>query len=62
MTPDGEGRLVFGRFDWPTDLTVGRLYQVLSDEHGLYRVVDDTGEDYMYPIWMFEHAFQQSLP
>ena len=39
------------------DLTVGMLYQVLADEaasvEGLLRVVDDAGEDYLYPASRF---------
>jgi len=35
-----------------------RLYQVLPDEKashkGLVRVIDDTGEDYLFPTSMFE--------
>ncbi len=38
------------------DLTLGRLYEVLApaDEHGMTRVVDDSGEDYLYPEALFE--------
>lgn len=32
----------------PLELTQGKEYEVLSVEHGWYRVVDDTGEDYLY--------------
>lgn len=30
-------------------LTNGKIYDVLSVEKGYYRVVDDSGEDYLYP-------------
>lgn len=30
-------------------LTNGKIYEVLSIEKDWYRVVDDTGEDYLYP-------------
>lgn len=30
-------------------LTKGKVYEVLSVENGWYRVVDDSGEDYLYP-------------
>ena len=33
----------------PLELTNGKEYDVLSVERGWYRVVDDTGEDYLYP-------------
>ncbi len=29
-------------------LTNGNIYTVLSVENGLYRIVDDTGEDYLF--------------
>lgn len=39
------------------DLSVGMLYRVLPDEtasaEGLLRVVDDSGEDYLYPTTRF---------
>jgi hypothetical protein len=38
------------------DLTLGRLYEVLApiDSHGMLRVIDDSGEDYLYPAILFE--------
>lgn len=36
------------------ELTNGKIYKVLSIERGWYRVVDDTGEDYLYPAGNFE--------
>jgi len=45
------------------DLEVRKLYQVLPDEaaaaDGLLRVVDESGEDYLYPAELF---FQIELP
>ena len=39
------------------DLEVRKLYQVLPDEaaaaDGLVRVVDESGEDYLYPATLF---------
>ncbi len=35
-------------------LTENKVYEVLSVEKGWYRVVDDTGEDYLYPPDIFE--------
>ena len=32
----------------------GKIYKVLSVERGWYRIVDDTGEDYLYPAGNFE--------
>ncbi len=37
----------------PLELTYGKIYNVLSVERGWYRVVDDTGEDYLYPAGNF---------
>ena len=45
------------------DLEVRKLYQVVPDEaaaaDGLLRVVDESGEDYLYPADLF---FQIELP
>lgn len=35
-------------------LTNGKIYDVLSVEKGFYRIVDDSGEDYLYPPKYFE--------
>lgn len=35
-------------------LTHGKSYEVLSIEKDWYRVIDDTGEDYLYPPEDFE--------
>lgn len=35
-------------------LTNGKDYEVLSVENGWYRIVDDSGEDYLYPAELFE--------
>lgn len=39
-------------------LTVGRVYQTIPDDdaerEGFLRVVDDSGEDYLYPAHLFE--------
>jgi len=36
------------------DLTIGKIYQVIVAENGYYRIIDDSGEDYLYPTAMFE--------
>lgn len=36
------------------ELTNGDIYEVISVEKGWYRVVDDSGEDYLYPPDEFE--------
>ena len=35
-------------------LTSGKVYEVLSVERDWYRIVDDSGEDYLYPPELFE--------
>lgn len=35
-------------------LTNGKIYEVISIERKWYRIVDDTGEDYLYPPEQFE--------
>jgi hypothetical protein len=41
----------------PIDLTLHKVYRILPDEkgekHGWIRIVDDTGEDYLYPARKF---------
>lgn len=32
----------------------GRIYEVLGKEEDLYRIIDETGEDYLYPLDEFE--------
>lgn len=33
----------------PLGLTDGKIYKVLDEDDIYYRVVDDSGEDYLYP-------------
>lgn len=35
-------------------LTHNKVYDVISVEKGWYRIVDESGEDYLYPPEMFE--------
>ena len=35
-------------------LTIGKVYEVLEIEGADYRIVDDEGEDYLYPTSFFE--------
>ena len=35
-------------------LTNGQIYEVIAIEHTYYRIVDNTGEDYLYPPEEFE--------
>lgn len=38
----------------PLSLLNGKIYDVLSIECGYYRIVDETGEDYLYDPDSFE--------
>ena len=43
--------------DYPASLELRKLYPVLEDsfatEHGMIRVIDESGEDYLYPSEFF---------
>lgn len=45
----------FGEFD-TGDLTLGRVYEALEpiNVQGMVRIVDDSGDDYLYPAILFE--------
>ena len=51
----GEARFVIcvQNKDYPASLELRKVYQVLADEqaskHGQMRVIDESGEDYLYP-------------
>jgi hypothetical protein len=37
------------------DLVVGHVYEAMGEEeHGMFRIVDQSGEDYLYPTSCFE--------
>lgn len=44
--------------DWPIDLQVGKAYRLLADasaeRSGWIRIIDETGEDYLYPEKYFQ--------
>lgn len=42
-------------------LTIGQIYEVLAIEHGMYRIWDDTDEDYLFFPDDFEVA-EDSAP
>lgn len=39
---------------FPLELTNGKTYDALEVERTWYRIVDDSGEDYLYPPELFE--------
>lgn len=36
------------------DFVIGKIYDVIGVERGWYRIIDESGEDYLYPSAMFE--------
>lgn len=38
------------------DVTVGRLYELIEEDagNGMTRIIDESGEDYLYPSTWFE--------
>lgn len=36
------------------ELTHNKIYEVISVEKKWYRIIDDSGEDYLYPPELFE--------
>lgn len=46
--------------EWPLELEIGTVYRVLADpsaeRSGWIRVIDETGEDYLYPEKYFQAA------
>jgi len=38
------------------DVTVGRLYELIEEDagNGMMRIIDESGEDYLYPSSWFE--------
>ncbi|MBK9712370.1 MAG: hypothetical protein IPO81_13775 [Kouleothrix sp.] len=49
-----EGHLSVGDDDVTPFLIPGKLYDLLGVEEGWYRIVDEEGEDYLYPPYLFE--------
>lgn len=46
------------RYIGETDMSLvnGKIYEVLSVEHGWYRIVDETDEDYLFPPEDFKYV------
>ncbi|MBU2766397.1 hypothetical protein HAP94_09375 [Acidithiobacillus ferrivorans] len=38
------------------DVTVGHVYEAVgdADQHGMIRIIDQSGDDYLYPVDCFE--------
>lgn len=39
-----------GEVSSPLSLVTGKIYTCLGQEFDRYRIIDETGEDYLYPI------------
>jgi hypothetical protein len=43
----------------PVTLVIGKVYEQLEDDQaaavGMLRIVDESGEDYLYPMRQFRH-------
>jgi hypothetical protein len=46
----------------PLALIRDRVYEVMAEERGWYRIIDETGEDYLYPKTLFRSAENVQLP
>ena len=55
LSEERNGTLRQGQFEGALiSLTVGKFYEATEGGRGYFRIVDDTGEDYLYPKSMFE--------
>lgn len=45
-----------GKDSSPLSLINGKIYECLGREFDRYRIIDETGEDYLYPIEDFEEV------
>lgn len=48
--------------DDPLALLNSKVYEVVSVEVGWYRIIDETGESYLYPPELFEIVQKLPLP
>ena len=44
------------------DILPGLAYEVLGEERGMLRVVDESGEDYLYPVSAFRLDPERQVP
>jgi hypothetical protein len=51
--PDGNLYLEPGEGEM-FSVSLGKVYEVIWEDEDFYRIVDNTGEPYMYPKYMFE--------
>ena len=55
--PDSRFAVCIGNEGYPASLEVRKIYRVINDQeaeqHDLVRVIDESGEDYLYPGELF---------
>ena len=61
VQPEGSDQWLEEPHGLEGSLTIGKTYEVLEVEGNDYRLVDDEGEDYLYPAAMFEVVEISSL-
>lgn len=44
----------------PLRFLQGKVYEVIGEEDGRYRIIDETGEDYLYTLKNFEKVESKS--
>lgn len=52
--PEGSTEWVEVKDGLAGSLTIGKIYEILEIDGGDYRIIDDEGEDYLYPAEFFE--------
>ena len=56
-TPETSYAFCVKNDDYPVSLELRKVYQVVQDDwataHGHIRVIDESGEDYLYPVEYF---------
>lgn len=45
----------------PVYMINGKTYDVISIENGWYRIIDEEGEDYLYPPELFEIVSDETI-
>lgn len=48
-----------GKISDPLELITDKIYECLGKEYDRFRVIDETGEDYLYPVEEFEVINEQ---
>ncbi|MFQ5864829.1 MAG: hypothetical protein ACE5IW_06315 [bacterium] len=54
VQPEGSQQWLEVKDGLAGSLTIGKIYEVLEIDGADYRIIDDEGEDYLYPAEFFE--------